>query len=327
MTVTLASRPQDRTDVLTLQVAAKRPASDGVVELVLEHPDGEPLPSWAPGAHLDLHLPGGITRQYSLCGPPTDTSRYRLAVLREQESRGGSRYVHDELVEGAILEAAGPINHFELAPAPRYRFLAAGVGITPLMPMMEAAERAGAEWTLVYMGRSRASMAFWAELADLYPGRVEVRPDDERGLPDLTSLVGDPQEDTLVYACGPEGFLRALEATMQPWPAGALHVERFAPKDADALTRDRGSFTIKLAMSDMELEVPEDRSIVEVLEDAGVPVIYSCMEGTCGTCETQVIAGEVDHRDSILSDEEKAENSMMMICVSRAKCPVLELDL
>ncbi|WP_127131199.1 PDR/VanB family oxidoreductase [Georgenia sp. SYP-B2076] len=327
MTVATASRVHHETDVLTLTVAAKRAASDCVAELVLTHPDGEELPAWLPGAHLDVHLPCGLDRQYSLCGSPSDRTSYRLAVLREPAGRGGSQFVHDELAEGIRVEVSGPNNHFELVTSPAYRFLAAGVGVTPLMPMVEAAEAEGAEWSLTYLGRSRSSMAFWEELSARYPGRVEVRPDDEQGVADLPSLLGGPREGVAVYACGPEGFLRALEAAMEPWPANALHVERFAPKDAEALSKDRGSFTVKLAMSDMELEVPEDKSIVDVLEQAGVPVIYSCMEGTCGTCETQVLCGEIDHRDSILSDEEKAENSMMMICVSRAKSPVLELDL
>ncbi|MFH5823171.1 PDR/VanB family oxidoreductase [Georgenia sp. AZ-5] len=327
MSVAVAVRPASDQDVLTLEVVEKRLASDCVVELVLAHPEGMPLPGWLPGAHLDLRLPNGLSRQYSLCGSPSDTSRYRLAVLREPKSRGGSVYVHDELGPGSLVDVAGPTNHFELVTAPTYRFLAAGVGITPLMPMIEAAEREGADWTLTYMGRSRSSMAFWRELEERHPGKVAVRPDDEAGVPDLLALVGEPADGTLVYACGPEGFLRALETVMESWPDGALHLERFAPKDAEALTKDRGCFKVRLAMSDMEVEVPEDRSIVEVLEEAGVPVIYSCMEGTCGTCETPVLSGEVDHRDSILSDEEKAENAMMMICVSRARCPVLELDI
>ena len=211
--------------------------------------------------------------------------------------------------------------------SPEYHFLAAGIGVTPMMPMLEEAERQGARWKLTYMGRSRASMAFWQELADKYPGKIDIRPDDEFGFPDLAALLGNPRDGVKIYACGPEGLLRALEGICAEWPAGTLHLERFAPKDPAAAKAPALSFRVKLALSGMELEVPAGRSIVEVAEEAGAPVIFSCMEGTCGTCETRILCGEADHRDSILSDEEKAANEMMMICVSRSKSDVLELEL
>jgi ferredoxin-NADP reductase len=317
-------------DTLTrqpLQVRSKRLVSDCVVELELVHPDGAQLPSWQPGAHVELHLPSGLSRQYSLCGSPAQDSGYRLGVLNDPNSRGGSSYVHGELAEGDILEVSGPRNHFELVPSPEYHFVAAGIGITPMMPMLEQAQRQGARWKLTFMGRSRSSMAFWQELTAMYPGRIDLRPDDESGFPDLGALLGEPRDGVKIYACGPEGLLRALEGITAAWPAGTLHLERFAPKDPGALTATASSFTVKLALSGLELLVPADRSIVEVAEAAGAPVIFSCMEGTCGTCETRILSGAAEHRDSILSDEEKAANEMMMICVSRSKSDILELEL
>lgn len=327
MSVQSAERVHHETQQLTLEILAKRPAADGVVEVVLGSPDGAELPAWLPGAHLDLHLADGLDRQYSLCGSPGDRGTYRLGVLREPAGRGGSQFVHEGLAPGQSVEVTGPNNHFELVSSPRYRFIAGGIGITPLMPMLETAEREGAEWSLTYMGRSRATMAFLDEIVARHPGKVEVCPNDEVGILDLVERFGTVQEDTLVYACGPEGMLRAMESATAHWPAGSLHLERFAPKDAELLTKDRGTFTVRFTESDVEVEVPEDRSIVEVAEEAGVPVIFSCMEGTCGTCETRVLCGEIDHRDSILSDEEKAENDVMMICVSRAKGDRLELEI
>lgn len=310
-----------------LQVRSKRSASDSVVELELVHPDGAALPGWQPGAHIELHLPSGLSRQYSLCGSPDDSSSYRLGILNDPASRGGSSYVHSGLAEDDILEVSGPRNNFELVESPEYHFLAAGIGVTPMMPMLEEAERQGARWKLTFMGRSRSSMAFWKELADKYPGKINIRPDDEFGYPDLGALLGNPRAGVKIYACGPEGLLRALEGICTDWPAGTLHLERFAPKDPAATKAPASSFRVKLALSGLELEVPAGRSIVEVAEEAGAPVIFSCMEGTCGTCETRILCGEADHRDSILSDEEKAANEMMMICVSRSKSDVLELEL
>ena len=310
-----------------LQVRSKRSASDCVVELELVHPDGAALPGWQPGAHIELHLPSGLSRQYSLCGNPDDNSSYRLGILNDPTSRGGSSYVHTGLAEDDNLEVSGPRNNFELVESPEYHFLAAGIGVTPMMPMLDEAERRGARWKLTYMGRSRSSMAFWQELAAKYPGKIDIHPDDEFGFPDLGALLGKPRDGVKVYACGPEGLLRALEGICAGWPAGTLHLERFAPKDPAAAKAPAISFRVKLALSGMELEVPPGRSIVEVAEEAGAPVIFSCMEGTCGTCETRILSGEADHRDSVLSDEEKAANEMMMICVSRSKSDVLELEL
>jgi ferredoxin-NADP reductase len=293
---------------------------------VLRDPDGAELPAWTPGAHVDLLLTDDLVRQYSLCGDPAERTNWRIAVLREPDGRGGSAFVHDKLEPGAIVRVRGPRNHFTLEPAPRYLFLAGGVGITPILPMLAAAEAAGADWRLVYGGRSRATMAFAGELLATHGERVELRPQDEHGLLDLDALLAEAGEGTLVYCCGPAPLLDAVEARCASRPAGTLHVERFTPKDVGAPLR-AGSFEVELAQTGATLTVPPDRSVLEVLEDAGVPVLSSCREGTCGTCETGVLAGTVDHRDSLLTDDERAADDTMFPCVSRAACPKLVLDL
>ena len=306
-------------------VAAKQEVADGVVALTLREAGGRPLPAWQPGAHVDLVLGGAPTRQYSLCGDPTDHSAYRLGVLRDPDGRGGSLFVHDRLQEGDTVRIRGPRNNFPLVASPRYLFIAGGIGITPILAMIRAAEAAGAGWELVYGGRSRASMAFLDELAQ-YGDRVSVRPQDETGLLDLDGLLGTPRADTVVYCCGPEPLLAAVEQRCAGWPRGALHVERFAPRPQAEPARAE-AFEVELAQSELTLSVPPDRSILSVVEEAGVGVLSSCAEGTCGTCETAVLAGVPDHRDSVLSEEEREANDCMMICVSRARTDRLVLDL
>jgi ferredoxin-NADP reductase len=311
---------------LRLRVARRTTGAEGVVVLDLRAPDGGELPAWSAGAHIDLRMPGDLVRQYSLCGDPRDRSVWRVAVLREPESRGGSAHVHESLREGDDVDVRGPRNHFELAPAQRYVFIAGGIGITPILPMIDAADAAGAEWELHYGGRSRRSMAFLESLEAATGARVTLHPQDEVGLIDLDALLGDPRPGTLVYCCGPEPLLVAVEQRCADWPAGTLHVERFAPKDVGepVLT---GAFEVELALSGLSLTVPPERSVLQVVEDAGISVLSSCTEGTCGTCETTVLAGEVDHRDSLLTPAEQAANDTMFICVSRAACPKLVLEL
>jgi ferredoxin-NADP reductase len=310
--------------VITLEVAGKEPVATDVVALTLRHPDGAPMPTWEPGAHVDLELRPGLVRQYSLCGDPTDRSTLRIAVLREPDGRGGSAYVHDRLSPGDRVDVAGPRNNFALVEAKRYLFIAGGVGITPIVPMLAAVERAGADWRLVYGGRTRASMAFRERLCRDYGDRVSVRPQDETGLLDLAGLLAEPAAGTAVYCCGPEPLLAAVEEHCASWPAGALHVERFTPRP-DTGTRD--SFEVELSRTGRTVVVPADRSILEVVEDAGVPVLSSCREGTCGTCETDVLGGTPDHRDSLLTPDERAAGETMMICVSRSRGGKLVLDL
>ncbi len=305
-------------------VAVSEVAAD-VVALTLAAPDGSALPPWTPGAHIDLVLGDDLVRQYSLCGSPSDRDRWRVGVLRAADSRGGSKAVHAELHEGGTVRVRGPRNHFPLVSSPRYLFVAGGIGITPMLPMIADAEAAGAEWRLVYGGRSRTSMAFLDELA-AYGDKVSVVPQDEAGVLDLDALLGTSESDTLVYTCGPAGLLDAVEERCaESWPAGALHLERFSAKASD--TSGDTPFELVLQRSGLTLEVPADKSVYDVCKSAGVSVVGSCLEGICGTCETEVVAGDVDHRDSILNEEEKASNEFMMICVSRCRSGSLTLDL
>lgn len=298
-----------------LVVAGKVPVAAGVVALTLRHPGGDLLPEWTPGAHVSLDLGQGLVRQYSLCGDPADRSAWRIAVLREEAGRGGSAYVHDVLAVGDKVPVSAPRNNFALVGADSYLFVAGGIGITPLLPMIACADRRGADWRLTYGGRTRASMAFLDELA-AYGDRVLVRPQDETGLLDLSELDGAPT----VYCCGPEPLLAAVEARC---PAGTLHVERFT-----GVTAGEGDeFEVVLDRSGRTLTVPAGRSILEVVEEAGIAVLSSCREGTCGTCETEVRAGVPDHRDVLLTPDERAAGETMMICVSRARGGKLVLDL
>lgn len=310
---------------LALTVHDRRTGAEGVVVLDLVAPDRAPLPRWTPGAHIDLELGDGLVRQYSLCGDPDDERTWRIAVLREEAGRGGSAHVHEELHPGTTVEVRGPRNRFPLVAAPSYVFVAGGIGITPILPMVAAADRTGATWELHYGGRSRRSMAF-LEALDQATGRLSLHPQDEVGLIDLPAVLGRPRSGTLVYACGPEPLLDAVEAQCAAWPEGSLHVERFTPKDAGAPVRT-DAFEVEFATTGVTLTVPPDRSIMEVAEDAGVPVLYSCREGTCGTCETPVLEGQVDHRDSLLTPAEQAAQDTMFICVSRAAGPRLVIEL
>jgi ferredoxin-NADP reductase len=310
-----------------VRVAAKRAVADAVVALDLVAESGQSsLPDWSPGAHIDLLLPGGLIRQYSLCGSHTDRTRWRVSVLREPNGRGGSAWIHDALGVGDVLPARGPRNHFTFAPSPRCLFIAGGIGITPLLPMIALADRANSDWRLLYGGRSRTSLAFLDELAG-YGDRVTVVPQDQHGPLDVAAVVGALARDAEVYCCGPEGLLRAVEVVHAARPAELLHVERFhrgAEPDRPAADRD---FELVLRRTGRTLTVPADRSIVQTLERAGVDVLYSCEEGTCGTCETVVCEGRPDHRDSVLTAVERATGDRMMICVSRCLGPRLVLDI
>jgi ferredoxin-NADP reductase len=301
-------------------------AADGVITLTLQDADGEPLPPWTPGAHIDLLLTPALTRQYSLCGDPGDCSSWRIGVLREPAGRGGSAHVHDELHPGSVVRVRGPRNNFELVEAERLLFVAGGIGITPILPMVaEAAER-GTPWALLYGGRSLGSMAFVKELSG-HGNAVSVRPQDEYGLLDLDAVLGTPRGDTEVYCCGPEPLLAAVEARCAQWPSGRLHVERFAAAPSELSAGADRPIEVELARSGLTIVVDADQSILDACLDAGVDVDSSCEEGLCATCETNVLQGVPDHRDSVLNDAERAAADVMMICVSRALSDRLVLDL
>ncbi|MFP5312991.1 MAG: PDR/VanB family oxidoreductase [Actinomycetes bacterium] len=315
-----------------LEVRSHTRESDSVVSLLLEHPLGEELPAWEAGAHIDVLLPNGLLRQYSLCSEPAERSSWRLGILREPAGRGGSAYVHDELKPGTKIQVRGPRNNFPLAEAGSYLFLAGGIGITPILPMLREASRRGAPWRLVYLGRSRSSMAFRDEVAGLQgaSGTVHLHADDEGGLYPLAGLLEGLDPETHVYTCGPGPLLNAISSMVSGWTDPArLHYERFAADPAaQAAASSPGDHEFIVETADgTEVLVPPSTTILEALEAAGINQPNSCREGICGTCETTVLSGEPDHRDTLLSDEERAAGETMMICVSRCKGRRLVLDL
>jgi ferredoxin-NADP reductase len=310
---------------LEVHVAEVITEADGVVSLAFSHPDGGRLPDWEPGAHLDLMLPGGLERQYSLCGDPADPHCWRVAVLREPEGRGGSAWIHDNLRAGETLTVRGPRNNFPLIEADRYVFVAGGIGITPLVPMIAAVAAAGVPWQLLYGGRRRSSMAFVDHLAR-HGELVRIWPEDEDGLLELDSLFAEAEPGTAIYCCGPEALIAAVEDRHAKRPDLTLRVERFRPAQG-ALEGETTSFEVVLDRSGLSVQVGADETILEAVEAAGVSVPTSCREGTCGSCETEVLEGEVEHRDVFMTPEEHEETATMQICCSRARSPRLVLDL
>ena len=312
-----------------LLVARVSHEAQDVVSIELREPQGAELPPWQPGAHIDMHLPSGLVRQYSLCSDPEDRTLYKVAVLRATDSRGGSSEVHNTDIEGRILEISGPRNHFALCEAENYLLVAGGIGVTPILAMVRELTKQGLRWSMIYGGRTRTSMAFTAELAEL-DGAIDIVPHDERGLPDLDAAIRVCPPGTAVYCCGPEPMLQAVQALCaQHLPAGALHVERFtaAATASRAPTTQDHEFEVELARSGEVLTVPADRTVLDAVLDVLPGTPYSCREGYCGTCETAVLEGVPEHRDDVLTEDEQANNDIMMICVSRSKSQRLVLDL
>ena len=312
-------------DVATLRVTGKELVAGDVLTLQLTSPQALRLRDWAPGAHIDLVLPNGMTRQYSLCGDRWDPFTYRVGVLREQSGRGGSAYVHDELEVGDLVGVGGPRNNCALVPSEQYLFVAGGIGITPLLPMVRQAELLGADWRLLYGGRTRTSMAFLDELAG-YGERVQVVPQDEFGLLDLPAFLGSPRPGVRIYSCGPAPLLAAMETACAGWPASTLRTERFVGEELGGPVRT-APFEVELARTGATVTVLPDKTVLEAVGAVGVDVLSSCRQGICGTCETTVLDGEPDHRDALLDDAERQANDCMFICVSRARSDRLVLDL
>jgi ferredoxin-NADP reductase len=308
-----------------MRVIGKGVAAEGVVMLRLAEINNHVLPAWSPGSHIDLDLTDGMTRQYSLCGSSGDPY-LTVAVLREPNGRGGSQYIHDELRVGDVIAVGEPRNNFEFREAHEYLLVAGGIGITPLIPMIEQAERWHKPWRLLYGGRTRASMAFADVLRAQHPDRVAIRPQDQYGLLDLAEAVDKLAIGGAVYCCGPEPLLMAIEASCAQRPDVSLHVERFVPKSFDDDDAQEG-FDVELARSEITVRVDPGQSILDALLIAGVEAKFSCREGTCGTCEVAVWAGVPRHRDSVLTEDERAANDAMMICVSRSRTAKLVIDL
>ncbi|MGE2734297.1 PDR/VanB family oxidoreductase [Mycolicibacterium vaccae] len=312
---------------MRLRVTQLRLEADDVLSVVLRSPTGDPLPAWSPGAHVAVTLPSGLVRQYSLCGRADDPHSYTIAVLRVGDGRGGSREIHEKLRVGEVLDVGEPRNNFALVDAPGYLFLAGGVGITPILAMIESlrAQPDPPSWRLLYGGRSRTAMAFADRLGAL--DGADLVPQDERGLPDIGAALAGLPAGTAVYCCGPAAMIAAVQAGCAAYPELDLHVERFAA-DADApVATDGAAFEVELVRSGITVRVPEGKSVLDAVLEVNPDAAFSCAAGFCGTCETKVIAGEVDHRDDLLSEEERQANATMMICVSRSRGGKLTLDL
>jgi ferredoxin-NADP reductase len=304
----------DRTIALTVADRHVVAHDQDVVALTLV---GHALPRWHPGAHIDVHLPSGLVRQYSLCGDPGTPDTYRIAVRRIPGGGGGSIEMHD-LTIGATVTTHGPRNAFPLtvpgygSPARRFRFIAGGIGITPILPMLGLAQRRGVEWSMVYAGRTRDSLPFVDEVAG-YGARVAVRTDDADGVPTAEELLGDCPDGTAVYACGPAPMLTAIRSALVGRDDVELHFERFAAPPVV----DGAEFSVSVASTGETVGVGADETLLTALIRAKVHAPYSCQQGFCGTCRTRVLDGAVDHRDTLLTDPER-DSGMMLICVSRA---------
>lgn len=297
--------------------------AEGVIGLTLE-PVDTALPRWTPGAHIDVVLPSGVVRQYSLCGPLT-SDNYEIAVLREPAGRGGSEEIHRTLRPGIELKVQGPRNRFPLERSDDYLFIAGGIGITPLLPMIEAIDGLGLSWRLIYGGRSRATMAF-LETLELYDN-VIVLPQDDYGLIDVASEVA-ASPGAAIYTCGPTPLIDAVQSAVAAAGAGPLHFERFVsvPAEVEVEHAPTSAFEVQLGSGGPVVPVAEGQSILDAVLGAGADVLFSCEEGTCGSCQTRVLAGDVDHRDALLTDQERSGGEML-ICVSRCTSPRLVLDI
>jgi vanillate O-demethylase ferredoxin subunit len=315
-----------------MQVRVKRISfeAENINSYELVAPGGADLPAFTAGCHIDLHLPNGMIRSYSLVNDQRERNRYVVAVNRDAASRGGSHFVHETVRAGYILTISHPRNNFALQENVAHSVLiAGGIGITPLLSMIRRLDALGRSWELFYTARTRSAAAFTDELSALRRnGHANIHLNFDQGpsgrLLDLPAIVKDVPKDAHLYCCGPVPMLEAFEAATADRPGDHVHVEYFKAKEKPAVA---GGFEVKLARSDRTVAVPAGRSILDALLDAGIAASYACTEGVCGTCETRVIEGVPDHRDLFLSKEEQAANKTMMICCSGSKSPTLVLDL
>lgn len=324
------SRPQTGLSLVVRQI---RYEANGINSYELVDPAGEELPPFTAGAHIDIRLSNGMTRQYSLCNCPTERHRYVIAVLRDENGRGGSKALHDTLHVQDIATVSHPRNNFHLVPeAKKIILLAGGIGVTPLKSMAHALDAAGVPFELHYCARNAGCVAFKEQLdANWTHGQAIFHFDN--GVPgsglDIGALLREPVDGTHVFYCGPAGFMKACAAAASHWPADTVHFEHFKapepPAEAGGIATAPGSFAIKIASTGTVLEVPADRSIADVLAEAGIHVETSCQAGLCATCKIRYLDGEVDHKDYILSDDEQGQ--WLTACVSRATSGVLLLDL
>lgn len=316
-------------DTLRTWVHTMRHEAQDIISIELRPAAGTALPSFTPGAHIDLHLPGGLVRSYSLCNPAGPTDRYVIGVLRDKASRGGSRAVHDQLRIGMPLSISAPRNHFPLDETASHSVLVAGgIGVTPLLCMARQLSKLGRSYEVLYFARSRAAAAFVDEFVAL-GAQVHWHFDDEaEGPPDLRALLAARQaEGTHFYACGPSAMLDAFESHCRDLGIAHVHLERFSAKPMEAATDARSQYSVELRKSGLQFEVTAGKTLHEMLVELKVEVPWSCEEGICGSCETRVIEGRVDHRDMVLTPAEQDANQVMMVCVSGCKSERLVLDL
>jgi len=316
--------------MIEVQVAARHDEALDICSYELVAVGGQALPAFSAGSHIDVHLPGGLVRQYSLCNHPEERHRYLIGVLKDPASRGGSHSLHEQILPGMRLQISEPRNLFTLAPQARRSLLfAGGIGITPILCMAEHLAQSGAAFELHYCARSQERAAFVERLRrSPYADRVFLHFDEEPDTAlDAAALLAKPSDDLHLYVCGPGGFMQHVLDTAkdQGWAQDCLHREYFAAAPID--TRADGSFSVKLASSGQVFEVPADRSIVQVLESHGIDVPVSCEQGVCGTCLTRVLEGVPEHRDLFLTEAEQACNDQFTPCCSRSKTPLLVLDL
>lgn len=314
-------------DDLKLRVASRSLAAENVLLLDLHaDQDGKSLPAFEPGAHIELQLPNGLRRHYSLCNTPNGAGHYQIAVGLADASRGGSSYIHQNIATGDVVVASAPRNNFPLAEnGARYQFIAGGIGITPILPMIRWCEANHRDWRLIYLLRSRARAAFLPEL-QRYADKVHVHFDDEAGGAfDVRTALSSVVSDTHIYCCGPAPLMEAVESATAGRDPALVHFEWFSPRDLTGL--NSAGFTVILARSGRRIAIPADKTILETLEAHGLNIPFSCREGLCATCETAVLDGTPDHRDQILTPDERDSGKVMMICVSRALSDTITLDL
>lgn len=315
---------------IAVKVLRKQQEAAGIASFELVRPDGSALPGFSAGSHIDVQVPGGLTRQYSLCNDAAEQHRYRIAVLRDPASRGGSNGMHDAVKEGDTLLISEPRNHFPLVHAQQTLLFAGGIGVTPLLCMAQRLATTGQDFTLHYCTRSPDRTAFRDEIAASgYANNVQFHHDDGDAAQklDLARALGAPRAGAHVYVCGPSGFIDFVVNTAKGmgWTPEQIHLEYFgaAPQDT---TGDQ-AFQVRIASSGNTYEIPADETVVNALARHGVEILVSCEQGVCGTCITRVLEGECDHRDMYFTDEEKAKNDQFTPCCSRAKSKVLVLDL
>lgn len=315
---------------LTVRVARKLPEASGVVALELRDVDGGELPSFSAGAHIDVFIQEGLTRQYSICNPPSERDRYLIGVLKCLDSRGGSRAVHDEMPEGSLVRISPPRNHFAVTHGPKALLCAGGIGITPILCMAHELSALAGDFELHYNARSRAHAAFRAHIEESsFKHRAHFHFDDG---PDsqklqLERVLDSQPKDAHLYVCGPAAYIEYVTgaARSRGWTEQRIHVEHFSAKALAPAENDY--FEVEIASSRRRLPVPTTRTILEVLEAAGIDIPVSCEQGVCGTCLTRVLQGEPDHRDSFLTDDEHRRNDQMTVCCSRSRSSLLVLDL